>query len=57
MAMAGYNPNSAVDFWERMAQMKGGNEPPEFLSTHPSDQTRINNIKKWLPEAMKYYNK
>ena len=57
MAMAGYNPNTAVDFWQRMAQMKGGNEPPEFLSTHPSDQTRINDIKKWLPDAMKYYKK
>ena len=54
MAMSGYNPNEAVNFWSRMAS-KGGQKPPEFLSTHPSDQTRINNIKKWLPEAMKYY--
>lgn len=54
MAMSGYNPNEAVTFWTRMAA-KGGQKPPEFLSTHPSDQTRINNIKKWLPEAMKYY--
>ncbi len=54
MALAGYNPNEAVNFWSRMAA-KGGQQPPEFLSTHPSDQTRINNIKKWLPEAMKYY--
>ena len=57
MAMAGYNPNTAVEFWQRMADMKGGQEPPEFLSTHPSDQTRINDIKKWLPDAMKYYKK
>lgn len=57
MSMAGYNPNSAVDFWQRMAAMKGGQEPPEFLSTHPSDQTRINDIKNWMPEAMKYYKK
>ncbi len=57
MSMAGYNPNSAVDFWQRMAAMNGGQEPPEFLSTHPSDQTRINDIKKWLPDAMKYYKK
>ncbi len=57
MAMAGYNPNSAVEFWQRMAELKGGQEPPEFLSTHPSDQTRINDIKKWLPDAMKYYKK
>ncbi|MGE5497499.1 MAG: M48 family metallopeptidase [Syntrophothermus sp.] len=56
MAMAGYDPNAAVGFWESMAaQSKGA--PPEFLSTHPSDQTRINDIKKEIPEAMKYYNK
>jgi len=57
MAMAGYDPNQAVGFWERMAKMKGGQSPPEFLSTHPSDATRIAQIKKWLPEAMKYYKK
>jgi predicted Zn-dependent protease len=54
MAMAGYDPNQAVTFWQRMAA-KGGQKPPEFLSTHPSDETRINDIKKNLPEAMKYY--
>jgi predicted Zn-dependent protease len=57
MSMAGYNPNTAVDFWQRMAEMNKGSKPPEFLSTHPSDQTRINDIKDWLPEAMKYYKK
>jgi predicted Zn-dependent protease len=57
MAMAGYDPNKSVDFWQRMAQMKGGQAPPEFLSTHPSDATRISKIKKHLPEAMKYYKK
>ena len=56
MAMAGYNPNSAVDFWTRMSQM-GGQKPPEFLSTHPSDATRIADIKKELPEALSYYKK
>lgn len=57
MAMAGYNPSEAVDFWQRMADMKGGQAPPEFLSTHPSDATRIEQIKKWLPEAMQYFSR
>jgi predicted Zn-dependent protease len=56
MAMAGYNPNYAVDFWTRMAA-QGGAKPPEFLSTHPSDETRIEDLKKELPEAMQYYKK
>ncbi len=56
MSMAGYNPESAVGFWERMASKKGsGGAPPEFLSTHPSDASRIANIQKRLPEARKYY--
>ena len=55
MAKAGYNPKYAVDFWIRMQRMGGGNKVPEFLSTHPSDETRIRNIKKFIPEAMKYY--
>lgn len=54
MAMAGYNPESAVGFWERMSA-SSGSRPPEFLSTHPSDATRIAEMKKSLPEAMKYY--
>jgi predicted Zn-dependent protease len=57
MSMAGYDPNVAVDFWERMAAQKQGQAPPEFLSTHPSDRTRIEDIKKNLPEALKYYSK
>ncbi|NLB86736.1 MAG: M48 family metallopeptidase [Bacteroidales bacterium] len=56
MAMAGYNPNEAVEFWTRMSKM-GGQKPLEFLSTHPSDTKRIENMKKYLPEAMTYYNK
>jgi predicted Zn-dependent protease len=55
MAMAGYDPHEAVDFWKRMESMQSGQAPPEFLSTHPSNQTRIEDIKKELPEAEKYY--
>lgn len=55
MAMAGYDPNGAVAFWERMAAA-GGDSPPEFLSTHPSDARRIREIRKHLHEALKYYH-
>jgi predicted Zn-dependent protease len=55
MAMAGYNPSAAVGLWERFAKATGNNKPPEFLSTHPSDQNRIKDIKAFLPKAMKYY--
>ena len=54
MAMAGYDPHSALGVWQRMAAKKGA-APPEFLSTHPSDETRIRNIQTYIPEAMKYY--
>lgn len=57
MAMAGYNPNVAVNFWQRMAAEKQGQAPIEFLSTHPSDKTRIEDIKEHMPEAMKYFRK
>lgn len=55
-AMAGYNPEVAIGFWERMAAAGGGQAPPEFLSTHPSDATRIADLKAYMPEAKKYYN-
>src|SRR4030043_1684229 len=50
MALAGYDPNVAVGFWERMEAQNQGQAPPEFLSTHPSDRTRIEDIKNNLPE-------
>jgi predicted Zn-dependent protease len=55
MAMAGYNPEKSIDFWGRMAKLSAGQKPPEFLSTHPSDDTRINTLKSFMPEAKKYY--
>jgi predicted Zn-dependent protease len=54
MAIAGYNPNEAIPFWERMSKQNGNSL--EFLSTHPSDNTRITEIRKELPEALEYYN-
>jgi len=56
MAMAGYDPQVAVDFWGRMAASKDDkNKPLELLSTHPADETRIRDLKEHLPEAMSYY--
>ena len=54
MAMAGYNPKAAPAFWKRMAQ-SGGQKPPQILSTHPSDETRIRDLNAFMPEALKYY--
>lgn len=51
MAIAGYDPYEAADLWRRMAAQSDGQAPPEFLSTHPANQTRINNLTKWAPEA------
>jgi predicted Zn-dependent protease len=57
MAMAGYDPNNAVAFWQRMESMQNSGAPPEWLSTHPSHSTRISDLKGEMPEAMKYYKK
>lgn len=56
MAMAGYDPQTAIAFWERMGSM-GGQKPPEFMSTHPSDATRIQKIKDAMPEVLTYFKK
>jgi predicted Zn-dependent protease len=55
MAIAGYDPKEAIGFWERMAANSSG-KTPEFLSTHPVEQNRIEAIRQFLPEAMKYYS-
>ncbi len=54
-ADAGYDPRESVALWERMGQMSGGAGPSEFMSTHPSHGTRIEQLKKWMPEAMSIY--
>ena len=54
-ADAGYDPRESVALWERMGQMSGGGAPAEFMSTHPSHETRIDQLKKWMPEAMAIY--
>ena len=55
MAIAGYDPREAPIFWERMLANENGQAPPEFLSTHPASQTRIDKLNKHMPDAMKYY--
>ena len=54
-ALAGYNPREAISLWQRMEQLSGGNKPPEFMSTHPSEQNRIAKLEELMPEALKYY--
>ncbi len=55
MAMAGYDPHAALTFWQKMAAQGSGASVPEFISTHPSDETRIRKIQEVLPEALGYY--
>ena len=55
-AMAGYNPKEAIPLWERMEAASQNNlRPPEFLSDHPVETSRIKKIKEWMPEALGYY--
>jgi predicted Zn-dependent protease len=56
MAMAGYNPNEAVRFWQTMSE-QGGARPPTLLSTHPAPKSRIEKIQSFIPEAMRHYKK
>ncbi len=56
MAIAGYNPDAAAQVWVKMSRL-GGQQPPEFLSTHPSNESRMQNLKQWAPEAKKIAKK
>jgi predicted Zn-dependent protease len=55
MAKAGYDPHASVELWKRMQAAAAGQRPSEWLSTHPSEATRIEQLEGWMPEAMKYY--
>lgn len=55
MAQAGYDPREAPLFWQRMSATSGG-QPPEFLSTHPAHETRVENLERWMPEALAAYS-
>ena len=57
MAIAGYDPREAPDFWTRMNAQSEGARPPEFLSTHPGPERRIEQLNKQMNDALKYYNK
>ena len=54
-AMAGYNPREAIPLWQRMEQMSNGQKPPEFMSTHPTEGRRIEQLQKYMDEALQYY--
>jgi predicted Zn-dependent protease len=56
MAKAGYDPREAPAFWRRMIAASSGATPPAFLSDHPSDESRVQDLEKWMPEALKYYH-
>jgi predicted Zn-dependent protease len=57
MAMAGYNPNEAPVFWQRMQANASGQRQPEFLSTHPNPENRIEQLNHFMPKALSYYKK
>ena len=56
-ALAGYDPREAIAFWKRMSAASGGNKPPEFLSTHPADETRIAELQKIMDQTVREYYK
>ena len=57
LVRACYDPREAPDLWERMGQIGGGQRPPEWMSTHPASETRAENFRKWMPEAIAEYER
>jgi len=57
MIMAGYNPEEAIQVWVRMSELSKGSAPPEFLSTHPSNETRVKNLQAYMPTAIELAKK
>jgi len=55
MAKAGYDPSASIGLWERMGALADGQRPPEFLSTHPTSDTRIAQLREWMPEAQEHF--
>lgn len=56
LVRACYDPREAPELWERMGKLGGGERPPEWMSTHPASETRAENFRRWMPEAVAYYN-
>jgi predicted Zn-dependent protease len=56
MARAGFRPQEAIELWKNMARAGGGSQPPEFLSTHPGPDRRIERLNSHMAKAMEYYN-
>ena len=54
-AKAGYDPHAAVTLWQKMEKLSGGKNPPEFLSTHPNPENRLQKLEKLVPQMMPYY--
>lgn len=57
LVRACYDPREAPELWERMGQLGGGERPPEWMSTHPASETRAENFRRWMPEAVAYYER
>jgi predicted Zn-dependent protease len=57
MARAGYDPHEAIAFWQRMTEMAGAGQPPQFMSDHPSHETRVAQLQQLLPKAMEEYQR